>query len=182
MMDKQLNARISPNLYARIKSAQVDSKLTTNTLVEQLLEIGLNAYLKGNISTDSNCYVTQSDFESFRGEMLGKFKSLTEQLSQAKTQNLTVSEILESTLPKRVVDIEADSKPPVNPVARQSAKAITYNLADDGSIVVRSVRGIDGKKLKTLTDEKLLAIGLERLNDKFYPVLEPLHIVSQIEP
>jgi len=119
-MDKQLNARISPELYARIKSAQAGSKLTMNTLVEQLLEIGLNASLNGNVSTDSNCYVTQSDFESFRGEMLGKFKSLVEQLSQAKSQNLT--EILESTLPKRVIDIEADSMPPVKPVATKPIK------------------------------------------------------------
>jgi len=84
-MDKQLNARISPDTYKRVKSAQADSKLTLNTLVEQLLEIGLDAYLSQSLATDSNSYVSLSDFESFRGEMLGKLQSLTELLSQVES-------------------------------------------------------------------------------------------------
>jgi len=58
-MDKQLNARINPDIYNRIKSVKSDSKLTMNTLVEQLLEIGLNAYLQGNLSPDSSSYISQ---------------------------------------------------------------------------------------------------------------------------
>ena len=167
-MDKQLNARISPDTYKRVKSAQADSKLTLNTLVEQLLEIGL-AHLKGNVATDSNSYVSQSDFESFRGEMLGKLQSLTELLSQV--ESIAPVQVAEN----KGVGIENHPKTLTKPlqVAKIAltggkVKTITYDTNPDGSVKIKSIRGVRAGTLKTLSDDELVSIGIFRSGDKFY--------------
>jgi len=170
-MDKQLNARINPDTYNRIKTAQADSKLTLNTLVEQLLEIGLDAYLKGNVATDSNSYVSQSDFDSFRGEILGKLSNLTEQLSQVESIDALVQ------VGNKGVGIENHPKTLAKPLqvantARTGSKVkpITYDTNPDGSVKIKSIRGVRAGTLKSLSDEDLRSSGVVRRGDKFYPL------------
>jgi len=169
-MDKQLNARISPEIHKRIKAAQADSKLTLNTLVERLLEIGLDAYLKGNLSPDSNCYVSQVEFESFKGEVLGKFHSLI---------NSPVSQVDAIVAPVQVAnkgtEIENHPKMLDNPLQVANTaptggkvKPITFETNSDGSLIIRSIRGIRAGTLKTLSDDELVSIGIFSSGDKFY--------------
>ena len=171
-MDKQLNARINPDTYNRIKTAQADSKLTMNTLVEQLLEIGLDAYLKGNVATDSNSYVSQADFDSFKGEMLGKFDNLTKLLSQVDAIDAPVQ------VANKGIEIENHPKTLDNPLqvantARTGGKGkpITFDLnKSDGSVLLRSVKGTHPQNFKKLSDSDLASIGVLRRGDKFYPI------------
>jgi len=170
-MDKQLNARISPDTYNRIKTAQADSKLTMNTLVEQLLEIGLDAYLSQSLATDSNSYVSQSDFESFRGEVLGKLRNLTEQISQV--ESIAPVQVAEN----KAIKIENHPKTLAKPLqvantARTGSKVkpITYDTNPDGSVKIKSIRGVRAGTLKSLSDEDLRSSGVVRRGDKFYPL------------
>jgi len=170
-MDKQLNARISPDIYNRIKTVKSDSKLTMNTLVEQLLEIGLDAYLKGNVATDSNSYVSQSDFDSFRGEMLGKLSSLVEQLKQVESIDALKAENKAIKTENHPETLDKPLK--VAKIARTGGKVetpITYAINSDGSLIVRSIRGCRSSTLKTLSDDELVSIGVVRRGDKFYPL------------
>jgi len=172
-MDKQLNARISPETYKRVKAAQADSKLTLNTLVERLLEIGLDAYLQGNVATDSNSYVSQVEFESFKGEVLGKFNSLI---------NLPVNQVesIEALVQVANKGIEIENHPKTldNPLqvantARTGGKGkpITFDLSkSDGSVVLRSIKGTHPQNFKKLSDSDLASIGVLRRGDKFYPI------------
>jgi len=171
-MDRQLNARISPETYDRIKTAQADSKLTMNTLVEQLLEIGLDAYLQGDVATDSNSYVSQGDFESFKGEMLGKLQSLTEQLSRVDSIVAPV-QVAENKAIEKNHNQTLDNGLQVAKNARTggNVKEITYDLSkSDGSVVLRSIKGTHVKTFKNLSDADLASIGLVRRADKFHPL------------
>jgi len=170
-MDKQLNARINPDTYNRIKTAQADSKLTMNTLVEQLLEIGLDAYLSQSLATDSNSYVSQSDFESFRGEVLGKLRNLTEQISQV--ESIAPVQVAEN----KGVGIENHPKTLTKPlqVAKIAltggkVKTITYDTNPDGSVRIKSIRGLRSETFKKLSDAELASIGVVRRGSKFYPI------------
>jgi len=173
-MDKQLNARINPCLFNRIKAAKADSKLTMNTLVEQLLEIGLDGYLQGNVAIDSSSYVSQGDFDSFKGEVLGKLHSL---------MTLPVSQVDAIVAPVQVAEnkgVEIENHPKMLDKGVQVAntartggkgKPITYDLSkSDGSVVLRSIKGTHPQTLKNLSDADLAARGLRRRDDKFYPM------------
>jgi len=172
-MDKQLNARISPDIYNRIKAAKADSKLTMNTLVEQLLEIGLDGYLKGNLSPDSNSCVSQSDFDIFKGEVLGKLHSLINNpLNQVDAIDAPVQ------VANKAVEIENHPKTLDNPLQVATTaptggkgKPITFDLSkSDGSVVLRSIKGTHVQNFKKLSDAALASIGVVRRGDKFYPI------------
>jgi len=141
-----------------------------NTLVEQLLEIGLDGYLQGNVATDSNSYVSQADFDSFKGEMLGKFDNLTKLLSQ-------VDAIEAVQVGNKGVGIENHPKTLAKPLqvantARTGSKVkpITYDTNPDGSVKIKSIRGVRAGTLKSLSDEDLRSSGVVRRGDKFYPL------------
>ncbi|AFY75493.1 hypothetical protein Syn7502_03671 (plasmid) [Synechococcus sp. PCC 7502] len=84
-MDKQLNARVNPDLHNQIKKLSSDSKIIMNTLVETLLEIGLKHYPESILSSDTS-YITKDDLISFESELLKKVESLIASASgQAKS-------------------------------------------------------------------------------------------------
>ena len=60
---------------------------------------------------------------------------------------------------------------------------ITYNLNHDGSVILRSLRGITDKQLKRMSDDELKAIGLFKTlrgkNEKFFPNDETLELRYQ---
>ena len=62
-------------------------------------------------------------------------------------------------------------------------KQITYNLNHDGSVILRSLRGITDKQLKRMSDDELKAIGLFKTlrgkNEKFFPNDETLELRYQ---
>lgn len=62
-------------------------------------------------------------------------------------------------------------------------KQITYNLNHDGSVVLRSLRGIADKQLKRMSDDELSAIGLFKTlrgkDEKFFPTDETLALRYQ---
>jgi hypothetical protein len=64
-----------------------------------------------------------------------------------------------------------------------SKKQITYNLNHDGSVILRSLRGITGKELKRMSDDELKAIGLFKTligkDEKFFPTDETLALRYQ---
>ena len=47
-------------------------------------------------------------------------------------------------------------------------KPITYDTNPDGSLIIRSIRGIRSSTLKTLSDDELVSIGIFSSGDKFY--------------
>jgi hypothetical protein len=49
-----------------------------------------------------------------------------------------------------------------------SPKQISYNLAEDKSVVLRSVKGIGLSRLNKLNAEELEEIGLIKMHDKFF--------------
>jgi hypothetical protein len=62
-------------------------------------------------------------------------------------------------------------------------KQITYNLNHDGSVILRSLRGITDKQLKRMSDDELRAIGLFKTlrgkDEKFFPNDETLELRYQ---
>jgi len=169
-MDKQLNARISPETYDRIKTAQADSKLTMNTLVEQLLEIGLNAYLKGNVAPDSNSYVSLTDFDSFKSEILGKLSSLVEQINQVESIDAPVqAEDKGTQTENHPKTLDNGLQVAKNARTGGKVKPITYDTNPDGSVKIKSIRGVRAGTLKSLSEPELASIGVFRSGDKFYP-------------
>lgn len=85
-MDKQLNARIKPDLHSQIKQLSSDSKIIINTLVETLLEIGLKHYRESNLAIDTTSYITKDDLITFESGLLKKVESLIASASgQAKS-------------------------------------------------------------------------------------------------
>jgi len=53
-------------------------------------------------------------------------------------------------------------------------KKLTYNIADDGSIVLRSLKGTDSRTLKKMSDQELREYGLTKTligdKEKFFPI------------
>ncbi len=68
-------------------------------------------------------------------------------------------------------------------IASSDKPKITYQLGRDGSVVLRSLRGITLKALKRMTDAELNAIGLVKTligaNEKFFPTDEALSLRYQ---
>lgn len=104
-MDKQLNARVNPELHNQIKQLSSDSKIIMNTLVETLLEIGLKHYSESNISTDSNSYITKDDLITFESGLLKKVQSLI--ANSASGQALSIDS--SSVNPSPISNISKDS-------------------------------------------------------------------------
>jgi len=108
-MDKQLNARIKPDLHNQIKTLSTDSKIIMNTLVETLLEIGLKHYQSNSIAVDSNRYITQDDLKILEDrlkklEMLFS-KSATVQNKQVEQIELPSAIAIETTKTKPLGEI-----------------------------------------------------------------------------
>ena len=70
-------------------------------------------------------------------------------------------------------------------IAASAKSKITYQLGRDGSVVLRSIKGITLKALKRMSDADLKAIGLFRTligaDEKFFP-LDPNAIASSPKP
>jgi len=49
-------------------------------------------------------------------------------------------------------------------------KPITYDTNPDGSVKIKSIRGVRAGTLKSLSDEDLRSSGVVRRGDKFYPI------------
>jgi len=53
-------------------------------------------------------------------------------------------------------------------------KKLTYNIADDGSIVLRTLKGADSRTLKKMSDQELRQYGLTKTligdKEKFFPI------------
>ncbi|ELS34824.1 MULTISPECIES: hypothetical protein [Pseudanabaena] len=68
-------------------------------------------------------------------------------------------------------------------IAATAKPKITYKLNRDGSVILRSLRGITLKALKRMTDAELKAIGLVKTligaNEKFFPTDEALSLRYQ---
>jgi hypothetical protein len=86
-MDKQLNARIKPDLHTKIKTLSSDTQIIMNTLVETLLEIGLKHYQSGSVSIDSDRYLTQDDLKTFE-DRLKKLESLIGNSATGQTEQV----------------------------------------------------------------------------------------------
>jgi hypothetical protein len=170
-MDKQLNARVNPELHNQIKKLSTDSKIIMNTLVETLLEIGLKYYLEGSLSTDSSSYITKDDLITFESGLLKKVESLINDsgINQAFNAIATDKTALSPEQKERVLN-EVKKISTID----KHGKQITYSTGIDGSIVLRSVRGTDIRTLKKLDGNQLKEIGLRRevIGDqvKFYPI------------
>jgi hypothetical protein len=71
----------------------------------------------------------------------------------------------------------------LNDAIAATKKQITYNLNHDGSVILRSLRGITDKQLKRMSDDELKAIGLFKTlrgkNEKFFPNDETLELRYQ---
>ncbi len=70
-------------------------------------------------------------------------------------------------------------------IEKSATKQITYQLNRDGSVILRSLRGITLKALKRMTDDELKAIGIFRTligaNEKFFPI-DPDAIAATAKP
>ena len=68
-------------------------------------------------------------------------------------------------------------------IAASKKSKITYRLNNDGSVVLRSLRGITDKQLKRMSDDELRAIGLFKTlrgkDEKFFPNDETLELRYQ---
>ena len=104
-MDKQLNARIKPDLHNQIKTLSSDTKIIMNTLVETLLEIGLKHYQSKSIAVDSNCYITQDDLKILE-DRLKKLESLVSNFATGQTKQVEQSTKILPT--SKTIEIEAD--------------------------------------------------------------------------
>jgi hypothetical protein len=91
----------------------------------------------------------------------------------AKKPSTIEAPIVENPLPDETLsDVIATTK-----------KQITYNLNHDGSVILRSLRGITDKLLKRMSDDELKAIGLFKTlrgkDEKFFPNDETLELRYQ---
>jgi len=102
-MDKQLNARIKPDLHTQIKNLSSDTKIIMNTLVETLLEIGLKHYQSGSVSIDSDRYLTQDDLKIL-DDRLKKLESLIGNSATGQTEQV---ESLGTSVP--ILEISEDA-------------------------------------------------------------------------
>ena len=153
--------------------------------------------LKIGLGTDGNTDVSQSvrqpDFEAMITEAIAPLLTRIETL-EAVSREVTPSEkkpltqanltendaqpIIEAASIQTVdtktsTDLLQEAMISTSSKIKKPAKTITYNLADDGSIVWRSLKGTDSRTLKKLSDEQLQAIGFERKDDKIYPIAKP---------
>jgi len=92
-MDKQLNARINPNLHNQIKTLSTDTKIIMNTLVETLLEIGLKHYQSASVLVDSDRNLTQNDLQSLE-DRLKKLESMIGNFAHGQTNQVEQIELL----------------------------------------------------------------------------------------
>ena len=91
----------------------------------------------------------------------------------AKKQSNIAAPMIENPLPDETLsDAIAATK-----------KQITYNLNHDGSVILRSLRGITDKQLKRMSEDELKAIGLFKTlrgkDEKFFPNDETLELRYQ---
>jgi hypothetical protein len=75
-LDKQINARINPNLHRQLKEVSQTRDIILSTLIEKLLDIGLKHYLESDTAVDTSRYITRDDLTPIED----KLKKLASQI------------------------------------------------------------------------------------------------------
>jgi hypothetical protein len=156
-MDKQLNARVKPELHNQIKQLSSDSKIIMNTLVETLLEIGLKHYQDGNIGIDSDRYITKDDLITFESGLLKKVESLIANSASGQAKSIDSSSVNPSPVNNISKDSDRYNFEQLNKMGRDQIRTIYKGLVPSSERPKGSPIHVD-----TLIKAKMIEIILER--------------------
>jgi hypothetical protein len=181
MASKVISTRLDESKVDELDLKASELGITRNELISKvLLEfLGVdktvdNLYTSVDKTVDSDILkLVDSAVDNRIQFLIERIDSLENAIAK---QNTTESNLLfhsEIVAPVRSDEIEPDAL--VSEKATSPAKkSITYQIAKDGSIVLRSLRGTDSRTLKRMNTQELKEIGLFKTligaNEKFFPI------------
>jgi len=154
-----INYGIDESLDSRI-DAVLESKVYA--CIDERIDNKLESILQRVVSLESAAIATVTS------EATAPAKKPTESDNQ-ESEVLPIIEAIEATDTAAPDTVATDKA-----TAPAKTKSITYQIAKDGSIVLRSLRGTDSRTLKKMNDSELKAIGLFKTligkDEKFFPI------------
>ena len=193
--------RCPEDLYNALSNFALDHNIIKEDkpIISEALIAALRIGLGTGRNTDVSQSVRQPDFEAMITDAIAPLlarietlEAISREATPSEKKPLIQASITEHDAPpiiEAIAQIEAASIQTVDTETstdllqeemistsskiKKPAKTITYNLADDGSVVLRSLKGTDSRTLKKMSDEQLQAIGFKKKDDKIYPIAKP---------
>lgn len=150
-------------VFTGVNTVEADRE-TVKALVKALVETSVKTSVEASVKTSVKASV-ETSIEPLKIQVESIAKKLLNLIDQV--------EQLENKAIKTENHPETLDKPlKVANTARTGGKVkgITFETNPDGSLIIRSIRGVRSGTFKSLSDADLASIGVERRGDKFYPL------------